>query len=197
MPSGSEVMAAAAMTAPSTKLWNASPTTTGSTAPSCTSQSCVWQWRQSTSFSRTKNSRMPHEQRGEDFARGGSCSSAFGQDLEHRRAEQRADRVAHQPGNEPRARGVLDQQDAGGDEQPAQAAEEASARAREGTWTRRAIILASALGFGMRARLQAHGLGRAASRSGRVAAAGADGEAAVPHFHADRCQRPSRSSVLE
>ena len=77
MPSGSEVMAAAAITAPSTKLWNASPTTTGSTAPSCTSQSWVWQWRQSTSFSRTKNSRMPSSSVANTCG-GASCSSAFG-----------------------------------------------------------------------------------------------------------------------
>src|SRR5258706_1889743 len=63
---------AAAMSTPSTKLWIVSPTTIsvplrpwscaavdGGLAGSCTSQCSVWQWRQRSSFSSTKKTKMP------------------------------------------------------------------------------------------------------------------------------------------
>src|SRR5581483_11743294 len=59
---------AAAMSTPSTKLWNPPPMVImrplrpwsfGAACRSCASQSSTWQWRHSTSFSSTKNARMP------------------------------------------------------------------------------------------------------------------------------------------
>ena len=47
------------------------------------------------------------------------------QDREHRDAEQRADRVADQPRHQPGAGGIVDEENAGGDQEPAQAADQA------------------------------------------------------------------------
>ena len=64
------------------------------------------------------------EQRAED-SRGRQLSERRRQDGEHRDAEQRADRVAHEPRNQPGTGRIVDEENAGRDEQPAQAAHQA------------------------------------------------------------------------
>ena len=78
MPSGIDTITAVAITTPSTNVWKASPTTTSDAALLCSWQSSVsWQCRQSTSFSSTKNVRMPPRSE-PNTAGGASVSSASG-----------------------------------------------------------------------------------------------------------------------
>ena len=81
MPSGTAVTSAAPIIAPSTKLCTAPPMSTSVADVPCTAHSSVWQWRQSTSFSRTKNRRMPASSvpntRGAGAAASASGSSAI------------------------------------------------------------------------------------------------------------------------
>ena len=72
-------MTAAAMTAPSTNVWNASPMMTSDAALLVwTSHSCVsWQWRHSTSFSSRKNVSTPASSV-PSAGVGAMCSSASG-----------------------------------------------------------------------------------------------------------------------
>ena len=99
---------------------------TSDAAAPCTSHASVWQWRQSTSFSSTKKSRMPAEHSLEDTRRR-QLFQRFGQQGEQRHAEQRSDGVAHQPREEPGPDRVGKEQQDGGQQQPAQAAEQAQA----------------------------------------------------------------------
>ena len=79
IPSGTDVSTAAAITAPSTKVWNASPMMTSDAALLvCTSHSCVsWQWRHSTNFSSRKNASTPASSV-VIAGTGAMCSSASG-----------------------------------------------------------------------------------------------------------------------
>ena len=75
-------------------------TTSGAVAP-CTWHSSVWQWRSSTSFSSTKNVRMPASSVPKTVV-GRSVVERLGQQREQRDAEQRADGVADEPRDEAR-----------------------------------------------------------------------------------------------
>ena len=55
----------------------------------------------------------------------GSCASADGRIASMAHAEQRADGVAHQPRHQPGASRIVDEENAGGDQEPAQAAHQA------------------------------------------------------------------------
>ena len=99
---------AAAISTPSTKLWTVSPTMISVPLRpwSCarrdgraTSQSSVWQWRHSTSFSSTKNTKMPAEDR--ERRRCGCPSRTLAESL--RGTPRRAARRSHRtPASEPR-----------------------------------------------------------------------------------------------
>ena len=97
------------MIAPSMKLWNASPMRTSGTVAPCTWHSSVWQWRSSTSFSSTKNVRMPTSSVPKTVA-GGSDVERFRQQREQRDAEQRADGVADEPRDQARADALREEQ---------------------------------------------------------------------------------------
>ena len=128
MPSGIDVSTAAAITAPSTNVWNASPTITSDAALLvCTSHSCVsWQCRQSTSFSSRKNASTPASS--VPSARAAAAAlERLRQQREQRDAEQRADRVADRPRHDLDAESVAEQQERRGREQAAEAAEHAQA----------------------------------------------------------------------
>ena len=100
MPSGTDVSTAAAITAPSTNVWNASPTITSDAAVLWTWQSSSsWQCRQITAFSSRKKLRMPAASVS-IATRGESCVERLRHERQQRDAEQRADRVADQPRHE-------------------------------------------------------------------------------------------------
>ncbi|MFO1392745.1 MAG: hypothetical protein U1F09_03125 [Steroidobacteraceae bacterium] len=76
-PSGKETRKAAAITTPSTKLWNASPNRISGAAVPWLFVPSSWKWRHSTSFSSTKNASMPASTVAMT-PRAGACSSAAG-----------------------------------------------------------------------------------------------------------------------
>ena len=131
MPSGIDVSTAAAITAPSTKVWKASPTITSDAALLvCTSHSCVsWQWRQSTSFSSRKNASTPASSV-PSAVRGRQALERLRQQREQRDAEQRADGITDRPGQDLDAERVAEEQESGGRQQTAEAAEHAQADGR-------------------------------------------------------------------
>ena len=114
------------MTAPSTNVWNASPTITSDAALLvCTSHSCVsWQCRQMHQFLEQKERENADEQRAERMRRR-NVVERFGQQREQRDAEQRADGVADQPRNELDAEVIAEKQEGRRRQQAAEAAEDA------------------------------------------------------------------------
>ena len=74
-PSGAESRKAPAMTTPSTKLWKASPMSRSGPELAWTSQSCLWQWRQTSSFSSTKNGMRPTRITGATVVTGNSLAA--------------------------------------------------------------------------------------------------------------------------
>ena len=86
--------------------------------------SSSWQWRHSTSFSSRKNVRTPASSVPSATCGRQGCER-FRQQRQQCHAEQRADRVADRPRHEPGAKTVTEEQERGGREQAAEAAEHA------------------------------------------------------------------------
>jgi hypothetical protein len=75
----------------------------------------------------------PAEERCKD-ARGRQARQRLREQPHHRDAEQRADGVAHQLGNQLRSQRIVDEKNAGGDEQTAQAAKHAQPERNPERW---------------------------------------------------------------